>query len=299
MIAGLPGSHEESPPTLLDSAARDRRWCQGNLQHVRILPAAGLHWVSRLHLLCGILAYVTPVLWLALLVVGGLVWPNQRLAEGSSAFRGMAGLFAIFIALLGAPKLMGLVLALRSPEARRRFGGARMLILGVLVETVASLLTTPVTMVMQAMAVVDVLLGRDSGWSAQHREGVELTGGDAWRAHWGHVLLGLAGAACALLVDKDVLLWTSPVFLSLTLSAFLSLHSSRPLPERADGRAQLLQIPEDVAPPAVVVRAMSLRRAYAAEAALRRQIEVRLRAPVAVYDGVVKPAAARPLALVA
>jgi membrane glycosyltransferase len=295
MIPELAGSHEESPPTLLDAAARDRRWCQGNLQHARILKAAGLHWVSRLHLLSGILAYVTPVLWLALLVVGSFVWPAQHLAAESAAGRAMAGLFGLFLVLLGAPKLMGLALALRSPELRRGFGGRRCLAVGVLVESVASLLLTPVTMVMQSMAVADVLIGRDSGWSAQHREGVELSGRDAWRAHWAHVLLGLAGAFGACLMSKAVLFWTSPVFLSLTLSTFLSLHGSRPV--KGDGR--LLQIPEEVEPSRVVVRAMFLRRAYAEEAALRRQVEARLRGAVAVYDGAGNLAPAGPLALVA
>ena len=34
MLPWLGGSYEESPPSLLDVAARDRRWAQGNLQHL-------------------------------------------------------------------------------------------------------------------------------------------------------------------------------------------------------------------------------------------------------------------------
>jgi len=300
MITSLPGSYEEGPPTLLDSAARDRRWCQGNLQHARILAAAGLHWVSRLHLVCGIMAYLAPVLWLALVVVGSLVWPAEHIQAGSAAYRQIIVLFASSLALLAAPKLMALLLALRAPDVRRGFGGSVLLIMGVVVESVASMLTTPVTMVMQSVAVIDVLIGRDSGWSAQHREGVELRGRDAWRAHGGHVLLGLVGAVGAFFVSKDFLLWTSPVFLSLALSAILSLHSSRPLRERQPGQRRLFQIPEDAAPPPIVARAGLLRRAYAAEAGLRRQIEAHLRGPVAVYDGQTRQATLQPpLALVA
>src|SRR6185437_6174339 len=33
MAPALTGSYEESPPSLTDLAVRDRRWCQGNLQH--------------------------------------------------------------------------------------------------------------------------------------------------------------------------------------------------------------------------------------------------------------------------
>ena len=42
MLPTLGGSFEESPPSLIDLAARDRRWCQGNLQHIRVLPSARL-----------------------------------------------------------------------------------------------------------------------------------------------------------------------------------------------------------------------------------------------------------------
>ena len=35
MVPGVRGSYEEVPPTLTDLAVRDRRWCQGNLQHLR------------------------------------------------------------------------------------------------------------------------------------------------------------------------------------------------------------------------------------------------------------------------
>jgi membrane glycosyltransferase len=73
MVPALGGSFEECPPSLLDFAARDRRWCQGNLQHLAVLPARGLHWVSRLHLLTGIGSYLTAPLWLMFLVLGILI----------------------------------------------------------------------------------------------------------------------------------------------------------------------------------------------------------------------------------
>jgi membrane glycosyltransferase len=301
-IASLPGSYEESPPTLLDTAARDRRWCQGNLQHARVLGAAGLHWVSRLHLLSGIFAYVTPLLWLALLACGAFVWPAQHIAPGSADDREVTALFAMALGLLMAPKLMALALALRSPETRRGFGGTGRLVMGVLVESMASLLTTPVMMMMQSVAVVGVLMGRDSGWSAQHREGVELSQRDAWRAHGVHVLLGGLGAVGAFFLSRSFFVWTSPVFLSLTLSALLSIHTSRPLAASADGGGRLFQTPEDARPPAVLVRSLELRRLYASEADMRRRLDLMFRAPVRPYDLAAAPQPARtrsPLALVA
>jgi membrane glycosyltransferase len=298
-VSSLPGSYEETPPTLLDTAARDRRWCQGNLQHARLLGVAGLHWISRLHLLNGIFAYLAPVLWLALLVFGAVVWPEQHLALHSGLYHEVMGLFALSLALLAAPKAMALMLALGSRSARKGFGGGARLVSGFLIESLVSMLTTPVMMVMQSVAVVEVLVGRDSGWSAQRREGIELSRKDAWRAHGVHVLLGVSGALGAFLVSKAFLVWASPVFLSLTLSAFLSLHTSRPRAGRALRRRGLFQIPEDESPPPVLARSLDLRRAYADEAPTRRRIEQLLREPASVYEIVPSPAQPIRLRLVA
>ena len=70
MLPTLGGSYEESPPSLIDLAARDRRWCQGNLQHLRVLPAKGLVLASRQHFVTGIMGYLASPLWMAQLLVG-------------------------------------------------------------------------------------------------------------------------------------------------------------------------------------------------------------------------------------
>ncbi|MCI0600452.1 MAG: glucans biosynthesis glucosyltransferase MdoH, partial [Beijerinckiaceae bacterium] len=70
MLPNLGGSYEECPPSLIDLATRDRRWCQGNLQHSRLLAAKGLHPMSRQHLMSGIMSYAASPLWMAQLMVG-------------------------------------------------------------------------------------------------------------------------------------------------------------------------------------------------------------------------------------
>ncbi|MBS1184335.1 MAG: opgH, partial [Proteobacteria bacterium] len=72
----LSGSYEESPPSLVDLAIRDRRWCQGNLQHLKVIGGRGLHWVSRSHILTGIMSYLASPLWL-LLILSGLALTLQ------------------------------------------------------------------------------------------------------------------------------------------------------------------------------------------------------------------------------
>jgi len=47
LAPSLEGSFEGCPPTLADLIARDRRWAQGNLQHLRLLGVHGLPMMSR------------------------------------------------------------------------------------------------------------------------------------------------------------------------------------------------------------------------------------------------------------
>ncbi len=70
MLPTLGGSYEEGPPSLIDLAARDRRWCQGNLQHARIIGAKGFVWATRQHFATGIMGYLASPLWMAQLLVG-------------------------------------------------------------------------------------------------------------------------------------------------------------------------------------------------------------------------------------
>ena len=52
------------PANMVDFAQRERRWCQGNLQHVGVLPTRGLRPVGRYHLALGVLHYsVRPACW--------------------------------------------------------------------------------------------------------------------------------------------------------------------------------------------------------------------------------------------
>src|SRR5215471_2733321 len=131
MVPGVPGSYEEVPPTLTDLAVRDRRWCQGNLQHMAVLPARGLRAISRLHLLSGIGSYVTAPLWLLFILTGILIAVQARFVlpdyfpQGKSLFpqwpvvdpvRAM-WMFVGTMALLLVPKLLGyLAVLLRRRE---------------------------------------------------------------------------------------------------------------------------------------------------------------------------------------
>ena len=246
MAPELRGSFEECPPTLDALLTRDRRWCQGNLQHVRLLNASGLHWVSRLHLTNGALAYLTSPLWLALLAMSVMLplWPELgqgagRIADGSGVGSMAVGLvFAVSMALLLAPKLVAYLAAMADPAQRRAHGGPGRAFVSVALETVISALVAPVVMLSQSKVLVDLALGRDSGWGAQARCEGEC---------------GLADAA---------FVWLAPAVVGLVLSIPVAAAIARPDLGAAAKAKGLLLVPEEVRPPDILVRANLLAADY-------------------------------------
>ncbi|NKE46079.1 glucans biosynthesis glucosyltransferase MdoH [Roseomonas frigidaquae] len=272
MVPTLRGSYEESPPSLTDLAVRDRRWCQGNLQHAAVLPARGLHPISRLHLFTGIGSYITAPLWLLFLVVGvfgalevRFIRPNY-FPSGPSLFpdwpvvdpvRAM-WLFIGTMSLLLVPKLLAWFLLLLKPEERRGIGGAVRSFLSMLVETLVAGLLAPVTMLTQSVDVASILTGRDSGWQPQQRDDGTLSWRAVFRLYWRHTLFGLLFGAASWLVSPYLALWMLPVTLGLALAVPLAALTAR----RGTllRRLGLLAIPEESSPPAVLNRANSIRR---------------------------------------
>ncbi|MGX9964084.1 glucans biosynthesis glucosyltransferase MdoH [Roseomonas sp. F4] len=272
MVPTLQGSYEESPPSLTDLAVRDRRWCQGNLQHAAVLPARGLHPISRLHLFTGIGSYITAPLWLLFLVVGvfgalevRFVRPNY-FPSGPSLFpdwpvvdpvRAM-WLFIGTMALLLVPKVLAWLLMLRRRQDRQGMGGPVRSLLSMLVETVVAGLLAPVTMLTQSADVVSILMGRDSGWQPQQRDDGSLPLRAVVRLYWKHTLFGLLFGIASWLVSPYLALWMLPVTLGLALAVPLAAWTARGTTMLR--RAGILAIPEEARPPAVLSRANAIRR---------------------------------------
>jgi membrane glycosyltransferase len=267
MVPGVRGSYEEVPPTLTDLAVRDRRWCQGNLQHLAVLPGRGLHPISRLHLLTGIGSYITAPLWLLFILTGILIAVQARFVlpdyfpAGKSLFpqwpvidpvRAM-WMFVGTMGLLLVPKLFGSIVMLLHRSERRGCGGAVRLFAGVLFETIVAGLIAPVVMLTQSIDVVAILLGRDSGWGTQRREDGAIPPRETRRLYRRHTLLGLLLGFIAWLVSLYLALWMLPVVLGLALAVPLALLTGR----RWLG-AGLMRTPEEANPPAVVARAVVL-----------------------------------------
>ena len=283
LVPNLGGSFEEGPPSLTDMLIRDRRWCQGNLQHGGVLPGRGLHWVGRWHMLTGIGHYLTAPLW-AMLIVIGLLLTAAGGAFAPGQWDGPAGaerfllVFGLTVALLLGPKLLGFTLAFFDPWARRSCGGALRMLASMLVETALTTLLAPITMYVQSRGVAEVLAGRDSGWESQRRDDGTLPWPVLMRRYAGVTACGLVGAVCAWLVSPALALWMSPVLVGMVLSAPLVALTTGPRVSAWVRGVGLFRTAEESAPPPVLVRAQQLRAGIAGQAPERLPDEVEVAA---------------------
>ena len=149
------GSFEAGPETVASFYRRDRRWCQGNLQHLRLISAAGLHPMSRFHLICGVQNYLAAPVWLALV----LMFASGLIEPATGAVMTLLAVAAVLLLPKGAALL----------HWRRRTGRARPAMRRVLrravgTELLVTSLVAPLLMVRQTLAVAQVAMGQDCGW---------------------------------------------------------------------------------------------------------------------------------------
>ena len=274
MATDCGGSWEESPPSLIDIAIRDRRWAQGNLQHMKIIGAAGLSLISRMHLGVGIMSYLSSPLWLVMLGIGFALAVQSHLIRPEYFNHDfqlfptwprfdvelMMALFWFSMVVLLIPKMLGLVGALCSRRIRRGGGGVIGIAASFFLEVILSALYAPVLMLVQCRHVFEVFMGRDSGWKPQRRGGAGTSWSDAWHYHKRHMFLSCVTAVIVWFLSPPLLAWLSPALLGLFLAVPLSRASGSERLGTVLSRLALLRTPEELHTPALVVRRQELLR---------------------------------------
>jgi membrane glycosyltransferase len=268
MAPSLEGSYEGAPPGLVELVVRDRRWAQGNLQHLALVGQAGLTPMGRIHLTMGASAYLVSAIWAASLAVGIVLalqgmhvlpsyfldgktlFPIWPVVDPGAAFR----LFLATMAVVLMPKAVGLVLEMRRAAAAGERGGTVRITGGVIVETLFSMLFAPILMATQTTAVAQILVGMDSGWKAQRRGEAGIRLSESLRFHAWHILIGLTLAALSFTVSVSLMGWMAPVILGLSLSALLGWWTSRCA---GPVLSHLLATKDDRSPPQILVAARS------------------------------------------
>jgi membrane glycosyltransferase len=257
------GSYEEVPSTLLEEMKRDRRWCQGNLQHLRLLFSEGLFGAHRALFLNGALSYMSALLWFAFLTlstveaIATVLLPPEYFPHGASLFPQWPiwrpdwalALLAVIGMILFFPKALSIVLVALSGRDSRAYGGLGKLTLSVLLEILLSSLLAPIRMVFHSRFVLLNLLGRTVTWRSQEREDAETRWGEAIRHHGIDSLFASAWGATLFWLNPHYFWWVTPIIGALILAVPVSVLASRVnLGDRAR-RWGLFLIPEETEPP--------------------------------------------------
>jgi membrane glycosyltransferase len=258
----LEGSYEEAPQTIIENAQRDRRWCQGNMQHAMVVWARGLRGVSRVHLASGIFGYLASPLWLLfLLTFNWMLWYEAHTGlskitvHNFTPFLHVTGtqhallIFSLCMSALFLPKILALIDLALDRRRRRAFGGMIHATLGAVLETVFSALHAPLQMLWHSQFVAASLLLFGVQWGPQKR----TTDGTSWlyalRRHWPHTLIGLVWGLAIWRLDRPTFWWFAPVVAGMVLSIPLSVLTSRANVGERARQLGLFLTPEETAPP--------------------------------------------------
>jgi membrane glycosyltransferase len=251
VIADEFDSWEENPPSLPDFIKRDLRWCQGNLQYLKLLRMPGLQPMGRFQLVNAIMMYAGAPAGL-LMLLAGLAMLGDGSRRSSAPATLAFGLYFGMLALGFAPRLLGTLDILLQPARRRLYGGTFRLMGGGLVDLLFSLFLGPVMMIAQSLFVGGLVFGRRVMWETQNRNGRAVRVGEALRGLWPQTLFGVAVAGILGIYAPHVLPWAAPTILPCLLAVpFTCLTASSEL-GRVFVRHRICAIPDEYLPPPAV-----------------------------------------------
>ena len=261
------GSYEETPPTLLDQLKRDRRWCQGNLQHFRLLFGDGVRLGHRAIMAMGVMAYASALFWAAFFVLSTInvaqewLFPPVYFSSKPNLFplwpqwhpEMALALLSTTAVLLLSPKFLSVLLIARARRAAL-FGSLTRLCASVVLEILFSALLAPVRMWFHGTFVLLTLMRRQITWGAQCRDDNETRWRDAIRQHGPSTVVALAWLTALASLSWSLVWWLLPIVAAVILSVPVSVYSSRGSLGRALRRWRLFMIPEEADPPEIIER---------------------------------------------
>jgi membrane glycosyltransferase len=258
------GSYEETPPSLIDFLKRERRWCQGNMQHFWLLFAKDIKRQSRLHFFHGILGYVASPLWLSFLLLATalaspLGAPKRDPSSLSSAvkhvIRSMTTeatkpaliLLAVTFSLLFVPKIA--IIAYKFFTGARDFGGRLRLVLSGLLDTILFTILAPIAMIFRSRFVWAVISGQGVKWVAQRRKSSD---GVDWRepiiTFAGVTAIAIGWGLLAWNLSEIFFIWISPVLIGMVLAIPFAIFTA------GNSLSGLFLVPEEINPPPLLLQ---------------------------------------------
>ena len=242
-VAG--GSWEDNPPTVLEYIRRDLRWCQGNLQYLRLLGTPGLQPVSRFQLCWAILMFASIPAWTLMMAL----LPVAAWALRDLQVTWLAALYWAYMLMYLSPKLAGYLHTAARRHRRARYGGLARFGAGVACELIFSLLQFSVTSLHVTGFIGAMLLGRSARWSGQVRDTRTVSWLEAARALWPQTLFGVVLHGALFAVGPGILPWALPFTLGYLVTIPFAVLTARPGFGRWCARHGLCAVPEERDPP--------------------------------------------------
>ncbi|HWB45496.1 MAG TPA: glucans biosynthesis glucosyltransferase MdoH [Hyphomicrobiaceae bacterium] len=238
------GSWEENPPTMLEFARRDVRWCQGNMQYLKLLDLPGLYPMSRFQLVWAILMFVGIPAWtlmIALLPIAA--WEARAVPVFPTSLA--TGLYITFFAMYLSPKIAGLLDAVLTRGGVARYGGWLRFIPSAAVELVFSFLQGAVSTIRTSIFMIGLLFGKSVVWGGQSRDAQRLSWEDAAHNLWPQTLFGVLVCGALLIIAPPVFWWSLPLTAGYLLAIPFAVLTADPAVGRWMQRWGLCGIPED------------------------------------------------------
>ena len=255
------GSWEENPPTMLDFAKRDVRWCQGNMQYVKLLGTKGLYPMSRFQLIWAILMFLGIPAWtlmIALLPVAA--WQAQD-ANGllvSGYPTGLASfLYIAFFTMYLMPKIAGLIDAVLTKGGVAAFGGPVRFAASAALELVFSFLQGAVSTIRTTIFMIGLAFGKSVVWGGQSRDTYGISWTTAIENLWPQTLFGIIVCGSTYLVSPTMFWWSLPLTAGYLLAIPFAVITASPALGRWFQKVGLCGIPEDFNPPKEVTAVLA------------------------------------------
>jgi membrane glycosyltransferase len=242
------GSYEDNPPDALEFGQRDVRWCQGNMQYLKLVGLSGLQPVSRFQLFWAIIMFIGVPAWTLLIALLPLAAIG---AQGIADFpiRSAETLYVLLLAMYLAPKLAAVVDAVLTPGEVARFGGPLRFSGSVVLEIVFTFLLSGISTIRTTIFMIGLLFGKSVTWGVQRRDGEGVSWGHALAALWPQLLFGSAVCLALALISPPVLLWSLPLTSGFVLAVPFTVLTADPAFGRFLRRCGIAGVPEDFATP--------------------------------------------------
>jgi len=249
------GSWEENPPTMLEFARRDVRWCQGNMQYLKLLDLPGLYPMSRFQLVWAILMFLGIPAWTLMIALLPVAAYQSR---GVTDFpvELAIGLYVTFFTMYLMPKIAGLLDAMLTRGGVARYGGWLRFIPSAAIELVFSFLQGAVSTIRTAIFMLGLLFGKSVVWGGQARDAQRLTWAEAAYNLWPQTLFGVIVCGALIAIAPALFWWSLPLTAGYLLAIPFAVVTAEPHLGLLLQKLGICGIPEDFAPPAEVTAVM-------------------------------------------